>query len=138
MSTISSTSTKMNCYTDYIVQILMYCSQAWLPNRINMYKIEKVQIMATKWILGNSLQSYKERLISLKLLPLFPRSRKSSRTVETSRSSVLFPRRKMLEAFKGKIQNEKKRPSESHKICVFSLKDLKSVLKLCSWKQATQ
>ena len=26
--------------------------------------------MATKWILRNSLQSYKERLISLKLLPL--------------------------------------------------------------------
>ena len=26
--------------------------------------------MATKWILRNALQSYKERLISLKLLPL--------------------------------------------------------------------
>ena len=70
MSPISSTSTKMNCYSGYIVPILTYCSQAWLPNRTNMYKIEKVQIMATKWILGNSLQSYKERLISLKLLPL--------------------------------------------------------------------
>ena len=35
-----------------------------------MYKIEKVQIMATKWIRGNSLQSHKERLIRLKLLPL--------------------------------------------------------------------
>ena len=35
-----------------------------------MYKNEKKQIMATKWILGISLQSYKERLITLKLLPL--------------------------------------------------------------------
>ena len=70
MSAISSTSTKMNCYTGYIVPILTYCSQAWLPNCTNMYIIEKVQIMSTKWILGISLQSYKERLISLKLLPL--------------------------------------------------------------------
>ena len=59
ISAISSTSNKMNCYTGYIVPILTYCSQAWLSNR-----------MATKWILGKSLQSYKERLISLKLLPL--------------------------------------------------------------------
>ena len=70
MSAISSTSTKLNCYTGYFVPVLTYCSQAWLPNRANMYKIEKVQIMATKRILGNSLQIYKERLISLKLLPL--------------------------------------------------------------------
>ena len=35
-----------------------------------MYKIEKKQIMATKWVLGISLQSYNERLISLKFLPL--------------------------------------------------------------------
>ena len=70
MSAINSTSTKINCYTRYIVPILTFCSQAWLPNRTNMYKIEKVQIMATKWVLGISLQSYKECLISLKLLPL--------------------------------------------------------------------
>ena len=35
-----------------------------------MYKIEKVQIMSTKCILGKSLLSYNERLISLKLLAL--------------------------------------------------------------------
>ena len=70
MSAISSTSTEMNCHAGYIVPILTYCSKAWLPNRTNMYKIENVQIMAAKWSLGNSLQSYKERFISLKLLPL--------------------------------------------------------------------
>ena len=58
----------MNGYTGYIVPMLTYCSQVWVPNRTNMYKIEKFQIMATKWILGSSLQSYKERLISLYLL----------------------------------------------------------------------
>ena len=70
MSAISSTSNKMNCYTGYIGSILTYCSQSWLPNIPNIYKIEKVQIIATKWILGNSIQSYKERLISLNHLQL--------------------------------------------------------------------
>ena len=70
MSAISSTSTKMNCCTGYNFPILTYCSQAWLPNRINLYKIEKVGIMATKWIQENSLKSYRERLITLKLFPL--------------------------------------------------------------------
>ena len=70
MSAISSTSTKMNCYTGYTVPVLTYCPQTWLPNRTNMYKIEKKEIKAIKWILGNALRSYKERLISLKLLTL--------------------------------------------------------------------
>ena len=37
MSAVSSTSTKMNSYTGYIVPMLTYCSQAWLPNRTNIY-----------------------------------------------------------------------------------------------------
>ena len=49
----------------------LYCSNTDVLLTIMVAKLHQyVQIMATKWILGNSLQSYKERLISLKLFPL--------------------------------------------------------------------
>ena len=46
-----------------------YASQTWLPSRSNLHEFEKVQHHATKWIL-NSNQSYRNGLVTLKLLPL--------------------------------------------------------------------
>ena len=48
---------------------MTYCSQAWQPNKSNLAKFEKVQEIATKWILNASFE-YKDRLLQLKLLPL--------------------------------------------------------------------
>ena len=60
---------KLHLYTGYIVPIITYCSQAWSPSRANLVSFERVQVMATKWILNCNLD-YKERQVKLKLLPL--------------------------------------------------------------------
>ena len=60
---------KLNAYTGYVVPIPVYAFQTWLPSRSNLHDFEKVQHHATKWIL-NSNQSYRNRLLTLKLLPL--------------------------------------------------------------------
>ena len=70
MTDIASLKNKLNAYTGYVVPILSYCSQAWLPNRQQMKKIEKLQKRATSWILSRRNCTYKETLIALKLLPL--------------------------------------------------------------------
>ena len=56
---------KLNAYLDYVVPIVTYCSQAWFPNKSQI----KLQKIATKWILSEK-QSYKQRLVTLNLLPL--------------------------------------------------------------------
>ena len=61
---------KLTAYTGYVLPILSYCSQAWLPNRQQMEKIEKLQKRATSWILSGRSCTYEEKLIALKLLPL--------------------------------------------------------------------
>ena len=70
MTDSASLKNKLNAYTGYVVPILSYCSQAWLPNRQQMEKIEKLQKRATSWILGGRNCTYKEKLIAFKLLPL--------------------------------------------------------------------
>ena len=60
---------KLHSYTGYIVPVITYCSQAWSPSRANLVNFERVQVMATKWILNCNLH-YKGRLVKLKLLPL--------------------------------------------------------------------
>ena len=61
--------TKLNAYTGYVVQIATNASQAWYPSRNNMDQLERVQKLATKWILCTN-SHYKDRLAKLKLLPL--------------------------------------------------------------------
>ena len=69
ISTTCSWVNKLHSYTGYIVPIITYCSQAWSPSRANLVSFERVQVMATKWILNYNLD-YKGRLVKLKLLPL--------------------------------------------------------------------
>ena len=65
----SSVTTRLNAYTGYVVPIVTYASQAWTPSRSNMEQLERVQKLATKWILRTS-KTYTERLKDLNLLPL--------------------------------------------------------------------
>ena len=69
LSSICNQATKLNAYIGYVVQVATHASQAWMPSRTNMLDLEKVQKLATKWILCSN-ESYKERLTNLKLLPL--------------------------------------------------------------------
>ena len=62
-------TTRLNAYTGYVVPILTYASQAWMPNKTNMEQLESIQKKATKWILSSNIE-YKERLCTLRLLPL--------------------------------------------------------------------
>ena len=50
----SSVTTMLNAYTGYVVPIVTYASQAWTPSRSNMEQLERVQKLATKWILGQA------------------------------------------------------------------------------------
>ena len=43
---------KLNAYTGYVVPIRTFASQKWLPNKTNTVTLEKVQKMATRWILS--------------------------------------------------------------------------------------
>ena len=61
--------TKLNAYTGYVLQVATNASQAWYPSRNNMDQLERVQKLATKWILCTN-SHYKDRLAKLKLLPL--------------------------------------------------------------------
>ena len=47
----SSVTTRLNANTGYVVPIVTYASQAWTPSRSNMEQLERVQKLATKWIL---------------------------------------------------------------------------------------
>ena len=69
ISDLSSRITKLAAYVGYVVPIATYASQAWMPIKTKMPELEKVQTIATKWILG-STEPYKTRLTKLKLLTL--------------------------------------------------------------------
>ena len=49
---------------------LSYASQAWFANKTESKDIERIQRKATSWIISNWEISYKQRLTTLKLLPL--------------------------------------------------------------------
>ena len=71
VSNSHSSHTKLNLYTSLVRPILMYCSQVWRPHKLKDTKcFESVQRRATKYILHDYHSAYKERLISLHLLPL--------------------------------------------------------------------
>ena len=42
----------LNAYLGYVVPKVTYCSQVWFPNKSQMKEIEKLQKIATKWILS--------------------------------------------------------------------------------------
>ena len=58
-------------YLSLVKSQLLYASEVWSPvNKVKLAKrVEKVQRRATKWILMNGDITYKERLLSLNLLP---------------------------------------------------------------------
>ena len=64
-----SNETKVNAYTGYVVPIATYASPTWLSNRASAQKLESVQKVATRWILGSE-KSYCDRRKILNLLPL--------------------------------------------------------------------
>ena len=64
-------SPKKELYISLVRSKLAYCSPIWRPNQIqHILLLEKVQRLATKFILSNSSLDYKARLVSLHLLPL--------------------------------------------------------------------
>jgi hypothetical protein len=66
-----STKVKLLCYTTLVRPILESCSQVWSNNSKKLIKnLESVQRRATMYIMSDSVSSYKERLLSLDLLPL--------------------------------------------------------------------
>ena len=71
VSNSHSSKTKLKLYTSLVRPILMYCSQVWRPHKLKDTKcFEAVQRRASKYILHDYHSTYKERLISLRLLPL--------------------------------------------------------------------
>ena len=68
----ASTSVKKLLYISLVRSKITYCSQLWRPMLIkDILCIERIQRRATKYILNDYNKStYKERLISLNLLPL--------------------------------------------------------------------
>ena len=58
-------------YVSMVRSKLSYCSQLWHPNlKKDILALECVQHRATKYILEDYTSSYKDRLVSLSLLPL--------------------------------------------------------------------
>ena len=71
MCSIHCPSTKLSLYISLIRQRVSYCSQLWRPHLLkDIQAIEKLQRRATKFILDDYISNYKDRLMSLKLLPL--------------------------------------------------------------------
>ena len=60
---------KLYAYTVYVVPITVNSSKTWLSSRSNLLGFENVQHFATK-LMFSSNQSYRHRLVTLKLLPL--------------------------------------------------------------------
>ena len=65
----STTKTKLNAYTGYVVPVISYASEVWYPTKTDLSDIERIQKSATQWILDNTIP-YKERLKELNILPL--------------------------------------------------------------------
>ena len=65
------TGCKHKLYVTLILPHLTYCSPVWRPSLIkDIVLLEKIQHRATKYILNHTSATYKDRLKSLKLLPL--------------------------------------------------------------------
>ncbi len=63
--------TKRNLYLALVRSHLSYCSQLWRPLLFkNIAKLEQIQRRATKYILCDYSDSYKQRLTTLGMLPL--------------------------------------------------------------------
>ena len=61
-------------YLSLVLPLVTYCSQVWRPHlRKDIIALEKLQKRATKYIVNDKSLNYKQRLISLKLLPLMYR-----------------------------------------------------------------
>ena len=69
LSSNCSINVKINAFTGYVMPILTYCSQSWLPNNSCLRDMERVQKIATKWFYGSHIE-YRERLLKCNLLPV--------------------------------------------------------------------
>ena len=70
---LTNTKVRRSLYLSLVKCHLDYATQVWSPALTSLkIKIENVQRRATRWILKQRKgeQSYKERLVTLKLLPL--------------------------------------------------------------------
>ena len=64
-------SVKKQLYLSVVRSKLPYCSQLWRPHlKKDILLLERVQRRATKYILSDYSSNYKDRLISLRILPL--------------------------------------------------------------------
>ena len=70
ISNLASQTKKLNAYVGYVIPVISYASQAWFANKTESKGIERIQRKATSWIISNWEISYKQRLSTLKLLPL--------------------------------------------------------------------
>ena len=66
-----SLQTRKSLYMSLVRSKMTYCSQLWRPYLIkDIVTLENVQRRATKFILNDYTPNYKDRLITLNLLPL--------------------------------------------------------------------
>jgi hypothetical protein len=62
---------KLLCYTALVRPLVEFSSQIWFCNNVKLLKlVESLQRRSTKYILNDFSMAYKERLVSLNLLPL--------------------------------------------------------------------
>ena len=58
-------------YLSFVRSKLLYCSSVWRPQYlVDIRSLETVQRRASKFIISNSSMDYRDRLISLEMLPL--------------------------------------------------------------------
>ena len=63
--------TKRCLYLSLLHSKLLYCSPVWRPQYlVDIRSLESVQRRASKFIISNSSMDYRDRLISLEMLPL--------------------------------------------------------------------
>ncbi len=68
---VNGINEKKILYLSLVRSQLVYCSAIWRPNLLkDIKKLEQVQRRATKFILGDYNSNYKQRLVTLKMLPL--------------------------------------------------------------------
>ena len=70
---LNDVSAKRSLYLALLKSQLSYATQVWSPDKIALKtQIERVQRRATRWILKQrvGVMSYRDRLLTLKLLPL--------------------------------------------------------------------
>ena len=61
---------RKNAYVSYVVPIVSYASVLWMPNKGDVRVIEHVEQKAVAWILGQNSLTYREKLVTLYILPL--------------------------------------------------------------------